>query len=209
MDKIISSTFSCFLSQAYTHPTSNRFTLIQPLIVAHSPNLSQGHTHPTSHRHTITQLEPQAVKPKSRSSGSFWQFVKLPFLLSRMPIKQNPGERSLQSEASDQHHHTPRDQILNYTIWTLFAESVSILQIYYSDSLHTNSNQSAITARQLSKPPNQRAPMPINQPSVRTNSPNLSISMRQCQSIIHRCAPTHQTSQSACANANQSSFGAC
>jgi hypothetical protein len=32
-----------------------------------------------------------------------------------------------QSAASDQHRHTPREHNLNYTIWTLYAESVSFL----------------------------------------------------------------------------------
>jgi hypothetical protein len=31
-----------------------------------------------------------------------------------------------QSEASNRHRHTPRENNLNYTIWTLYAESVSI-----------------------------------------------------------------------------------
>jgi hypothetical protein len=84
-----------------------------------------------------------------------------------MPIKGNPGEHSLQSAASNQHHHTPRDQVLNYTFWTLHAELVSISQIYHlSASPRANSNQSAITARQLTKPPNQHTPMPINHPSA-------------------------------------------
>jgi hypothetical protein len=42
-----------------------------------------------------------------------------------LPIKENPGEPSLQSPASDGHCHTTREHNLNYTIWTLYAESVS------------------------------------------------------------------------------------
>ena len=39
----------------------------------------------------------------------------------RLPIKKIPG---FQSAASDGYRHTPRDHNLNYTIWTLYAESV-------------------------------------------------------------------------------------
>ena len=39
----------------------------------------------------------------------------------RLPIKKIPG---FQSAASDGHRHTPCDHNLNYTIWTLYAESV-------------------------------------------------------------------------------------
>jgi hypothetical protein len=42
----------------------------------------------------------------------------------RLPIKEIPGEPGFQSAASDGYHHTPRDHNLNYTIWTLYAESV-------------------------------------------------------------------------------------
>jgi hypothetical protein len=42
----------------------------------------------------------------------------------RLPIKEIPGEPGFLSGASDGHRHTPRDHNLNYTIWTLFAESV-------------------------------------------------------------------------------------
>ncbi len=83
------------LSLAHTQPTF--------LTGTHSPSLSQVHTHqltkhllslgpqlpPPPHCVHLSPLEPQAVKPKSRSSGSLRQFVKLPFLTSRMPIKEN------------------------------------------------------------------------------------------------------------------------
>jgi hypothetical protein len=42
----------------------------------------------------------------------------------RLPIKEIPGEPGFLSAASDGHRHTPRDHNLNYTIWTLYAESV-------------------------------------------------------------------------------------
>ena len=42
-----------------------------------------------------------------------------------MPVKVNPGEPALQSPASDGPRRTPRGHNLNYTIWTLDAESVS------------------------------------------------------------------------------------
>jgi hypothetical protein len=42
----------------------------------------------------------------------------------RLPIKEIPGEPGFLSAASDGHCHTPRDHNLNYTIWTLYAESV-------------------------------------------------------------------------------------
>jgi hypothetical protein len=42
----------------------------------------------------------------------------------RLPIKEIPGEPGFQSAASDGYRHTPRDHNLNYTIWTLYAESV-------------------------------------------------------------------------------------
>jgi hypothetical protein len=42
-----------------------------------------------------------------------------------LPMKENPGETNLQSAASDGHRHTPRGHNLNYTIWTLYAESAS------------------------------------------------------------------------------------
>jgi hypothetical protein len=51
-------------------------------------------------------------------------------LPSRMPIKVNPGEHALQSAASDGQRHTPREHNLNYTIWTLYAESVSVPQTW-------------------------------------------------------------------------------
>jgi hypothetical protein len=44
-----------------------------------------------------------------------------------MPIKENLGGPSLQSAASDQHRHTLHGHNLNYTIWILYAESVSFL----------------------------------------------------------------------------------
>jgi hypothetical protein len=47
-----------------------------------------------------------------------------------LPIKENPGEPSFQSAASDGHPHTPRIHNLNYTIWTLYAESVSSQQCH-------------------------------------------------------------------------------
>jgi hypothetical protein len=43
----------------------------------------------------------------------------------RLPIKEIPGGPGFQSAASDGHCHTPRDHNLNYTIWTLYVESVS------------------------------------------------------------------------------------
>jgi hypothetical protein len=42
-----------------------------------------------------------------------------------LSIKENPGEPGFYSAASDGHRHTPRGHNLNYTIWTLYAESVS------------------------------------------------------------------------------------
>ena len=42
-----------------------------------------------------------------------------------LPIKENLGDTRLQSTASDGHCHTSRGHNLNYTIWTLYAESVS------------------------------------------------------------------------------------
>jgi hypothetical protein len=47
-----------------------------------------------------------------------------------LSIKENPGEPGLQSAASDGHRHTPRGHNLNYTIWTLYAESVSSQQCH-------------------------------------------------------------------------------
>jgi len=46
-------------------------------------------------------------------------------LPSRMPIKENPGEPTFQSSASNGQCQTPCEHNLNYTIWTLYAESVS------------------------------------------------------------------------------------
>jgi hypothetical protein len=46
-------------------------------------------------------------------------------LTAGLSIKENLGDTSLQSTASDGHCHTPRGHNLNYTIWTLYAESVS------------------------------------------------------------------------------------
>jgi len=43
----------------------------------------------------------------------------------RLPVKEIPGEPGFKSAASDGHRHTPRGHNLNYTIWTLYAESVS------------------------------------------------------------------------------------
>ncbi len=44
-----------------------------------------------------------------------------------LPKKENLGGSILQSAASDRHHHTLRGHNLNYTIWILYAESVSFL----------------------------------------------------------------------------------
>jgi len=42
--------------------------------------------------------------------------------------KKNLGEPNLQYAASDRHHHTLRGHNLYYTIWILYAESVSSQQ---------------------------------------------------------------------------------
>jgi hypothetical protein len=49
-----------------------------------------------------------------------------------LPIKENPGEPGFgfQSAESDGHRHTPRGHNLNYTVWTLYAESVSSQQCH-------------------------------------------------------------------------------
>jgi hypothetical protein len=47
-----------------------------------------------------------------------------------LPIKENPGEPGFQSAASDGHHHTTRGHNLNYTIWTMYAESESSYQCH-------------------------------------------------------------------------------
>jgi hypothetical protein len=89
----------------------------------------------------------QAVTLKSGSSMTLLQFLNLPGcgencirkfscfsvrvgawctgLPAGLPIKENLGDSSLQSAASDGHRHTPSGHNLNYTIWTLYAESVS------------------------------------------------------------------------------------
>jgi hypothetical protein len=89
----------------------------------------------------------QAVTLKSGSSMTLLQFLNHPGcgenrirkfscfsvrvgacctgLPAGLPIKENPGEPCYQSAASDGHRHTPRGHNLNYTIWTLYAESVS------------------------------------------------------------------------------------
>jgi len=89
----------------------------------------------------------QAVRLKSGSSRTLLQFLNLPGcgencirkfshfsvrvgacctgLPAVLPIKENPGEPGFYSAASDGHRHTPRGHNLNYTIWTLYAESVS------------------------------------------------------------------------------------
>jgi hypothetical protein len=89
----------------------------------------------------------QAVRLKSGSSRTLLHFLHLPGcgenyirkfscfnvrvgacctgLPAGLPIKENPGEPGFQSAASDAHRHTSRWHNLNYTIWTLSAESVS------------------------------------------------------------------------------------
>jgi hypothetical protein len=62
-----------------------------------------------------------------------------------LPIKENPGELGFQSAASEGHRHTPCGHNLNYTIWTLYAESVI-------------SHQAPVTQG--------RAPFPINQANL-------------------------------------------
>jgi hypothetical protein len=42
-----------------------------------------------------------------------------------LSIKENLGGPNLQSAASDRHRHTLGGHNLNYTIWILYAESVS------------------------------------------------------------------------------------
>jgi hypothetical protein len=116
----------------------------------------------------------QAVTLKSGSSMTLLQFLNLPGygencirkiscfsvrvgacctgLPVGSPIKENPGELGFQSAASDGHRHTPRGHNLNYTIWTLYAESVS-------------SNQAPFT--QGPAPFTKgRAPFPINQANL-------------------------------------------
>jgi hypothetical protein len=83
----------------------------------------------------------QAVTLKSESSRTLLQFLNLPGcggncirkfscfsmrvgawctgLPAGLPTKENLGDTSLQSAASDGHRHTPRGHNLNYTIWTL------------------------------------------------------------------------------------------
>jgi hypothetical protein len=85
----------------------------------------------------------QAVTLKSGSSMTLLQFLNLhgfggncirkfscfgvrvgawcTGLPAGLPIKENLGDTSLQSTASDGHRHTPRGHNLNYTIWTPYA----------------------------------------------------------------------------------------
>jgi hypothetical protein len=94
----------------------------------------------------------QAVTLKSGSSMTLLQFLNLPGcgenciikfscfsvrveacgtgLPAGLPIKENPGEPDPQFAASDEHRHTPCGHNLNYTIWTLYAESVSSQQCH-------------------------------------------------------------------------------
>jgi hypothetical protein len=65
-----------------------------------------------------------------------------------LPIKENPGDTSLQSTASDGHRHTPRGHNLNYTIWILYAESVE----FFNVTLWARPFQKG---RALSHPPSQ------------------------------------------------------
>ena len=89
----------------------------------------------------------QTVRRKSRSQWSILQFMNrlncdricIQKLFQRrkgacgtglppgLPIKENLGGSVIQSEASDRHRHTLRGHNLNYTIWILYAESVSSL----------------------------------------------------------------------------------
>jgi hypothetical protein len=91
----------------------------------------------------------QTVRRKSRSQWSILQFMnrldckriciqKFSYfsagrghfctdLPPGLPIKENLGGSILQSAASDRHRHTLRGHNLNYTIWILYAESVSFL----------------------------------------------------------------------------------
>jgi hypothetical protein len=93
------------------------------------------------------QLETtQAITLKSGSSRTSLQFLNLPGLGRNcirssvisawgwgqgvlpacwVAYKSRPRRTSGQSTASDGHCHTPRGHNLNYTIWTLYAESVS------------------------------------------------------------------------------------
>ena len=93
------------------------------------------------------QLETtQAITLKSGSSRTLLQFLNLPGLGRNcirssvisawgwgqgvlpacwVAYKSRPRRTSGQSTASDGHCHTPRGHNLNYTIWTLYAESVS------------------------------------------------------------------------------------
>ncbi len=92
----------------------------------------------------------QAVRLKSGLSMALLQFLNLPgcgensirkfscFIVrveacctglpAGLPIKEIPVEPGLQCADSDGHHHTPRGHNLNYTIWTMYAESVSSYQ---------------------------------------------------------------------------------
>jgi hypothetical protein len=49
-----------------------------------------------------------------------------PSLPARVHYKEVPGEPGLQYAARNGHPHTLREQTLNYTIWILHVESLSI-----------------------------------------------------------------------------------
>jgi hypothetical protein len=126
----------------------------------------------------------QAITLKSGSSMTLLQFLNLPGcgencirkfscfrvrvgacctgLPAGLPIKENPGEPGFQSAASDGHRHTPRGHNLNYTIWTLYAESVSSHQAPF-----TQGRAFPIYQATLGAPFSRgRAPFPIYQAAL-------------------------------------------
>ncbi len=165
----------------------------------------------------------QAVRLKSGSSMSIQQFIKFSDcgenciwkfnvfqcgpgrrmqacctgLPSRMPIKVNRGEPALQPAASDGQRHNPCEHNLNYTIWTLFAESVRFpINAPLLKGAHSEINHSTASSQfnQLFNP--ACALQSIIQPRPyscqRTMCPGLRVNRRIDQSTSHWSEPSCQ-----------------
>ena len=89
-------------------------------------------------------------------------------LPARLPINEIPGEPGLQSAANNRHRHTPREHNLNYTIWTLCAESESFLSMPHSSRAHPlqSIKQPGVRPLQSIKQPGARPLQCIKQPGA-------------------------------------------
>jgi hypothetical protein len=104
----------------------------------------------------------------------------------RLTVKEIPGEPGFQSAASDGHRHTPHDHNLNYTIWTLYAESVGFpVNVTLLWGTPTPIYQATWVAPTQIKLLGTRAVKSIKQLGVRPLQSVKQLGVRPLQSIKH------------------------